>query len=120
MIHMMRKIKMEYTGDEKYLPDAVQRKKWYSIVGYEARKTEKHFESKKKWVEEIFYFIIADNGKMTLIASFNCNTKIDEQAEIPGGQITGLMNNILSLLKVWSEKYGNEEQSGKTDSKAGN
>lgn len=116
MIHMMRKIKLSYTGDDKYLPEGIERKKWYPIVGYEARKIEKSFDSGKKWVEELFYFVISSQGKVTLIASFNCHTAIDEQAEIPGGQLIGLMNNILTLLKVWSEKHEKEERNREKDS----
>jgi len=113
MIHMIHPIQCKYTGDDKYMRDGIERKKWYTVVGYEARNVEKEFEGKKKWIDELFYLVINDQGKMVVIASFNCSVRIDQQSEIPGTQIAGLMSNLLSLVKVWSEKH---ENSGKDDS----
>lgn len=104
MIHLQRKIKCKFTGSEEYQPEGIAREKWFPVIGYEIRKREKKFENKIEMVEDVFYLVTNEKGRMITLASFNCSTMIDEQAELSGGQLMQLLNNILSMGKVLSEK----------------
>jgi hypothetical protein len=108
MVIMQRKIQCKYTGPDKYMQEGFRRDKWLPVVATEVRKREKAYEGKKRVIEEIFYIIIGDNGQLITTASFNCETRIDESAEIPGGQLIGLLNNLLTMVKVWSEKFSGD------------
>lgn len=105
MVIMQRKIQCKYTGPDKYLQEGFKRDKWFPVVATEVRRREKEYEGKKRTVEEIFYIVIGEKGQLVTTASFNCETRIDESAEIPGGQLIGLLNNLLTMVKVWSEKF---------------
>lgn len=104
MVHIMRKIKCKFVGSEDYQPEGIPRDKWFPVIGYEIRRREKEFQGKKETVEDVYYLVTNDKGKMVTIASFNCSTMIDEQAEIEGGKIASLLNNIMLMGKVISEK----------------
>lgn len=106
MIHMMRKVRCKYTGSDEYQPEGIDRKVTYPVIAYEIRRREKPgFEDKPaKVVEEIFFIVLNSNAVLTTVASFNCKVYIDENAEFPGGQAIQLMNNILTMGKVLSEK----------------
>lgn len=100
----MRKIKCKFTGSDDFLPEGVPRDKWLPVIGYETRKREKEFEGKKSIVEDILYLVTNEKGKIVPIASFNCSTMIDDQSEIEGGKLLSVLNNILAMGKVLSEK----------------
>lgn len=115
MIHIMRKIKCKFTGSEDYQPEGIPRDKWFPVIGYEVRAREKEFQGKKERVEDVYYLVTNDKGKMVTIASFNCTTMIDEQAEIEGGKLLSMLNNISLMGKIISEKMAKfpDRESGK-------
>jgi hypothetical protein len=104
MVHIMRKIKCKFTGSEDYQPEGIPRDRWFPVIGYEVRAREKDFQGKKERVEDIYYLVTNDKGKMVTIASFNCTTMIDESAEIEGGKLLSMLQNISIMGKVISEK----------------
>lgn len=114
MIMLQRKIKCKFTGSDDYLPEGVPRDKFIPVIGIEARRREKTYEGKTQWVEDLFYIVINNKGKVVTIASFNCSTMIDESAEIPAGQLVQLLNNITIVGKVISEKMASVSPSGNT------
>lgn len=104
MIHLQRKIKCKFTGSEDFQPEGIPRDKWLPVIGYEARRREKDFQGKKETVEDVYYLVTNDKGKLVTIASFNCSTMIDEAAEINSGELMRLMTNISTMGKIISEK----------------
>jgi len=110
MIHLQRKVKMKYTGSDEYLPQGVPREKFIPVIGYESRKVEKTYEGKQKTSEEIFYFVLNDNGKMTRIAEFNCVTMIDEQAELNVDRAVQMAQNLTTSVKLITETYAKSRE----------
>lgn len=100
----MRKIKCKFTGSEDFQPEGIPRDKWFPVLGYETRQRQKTFENKTETVTDVYYLVTNDKGRLTTIASFNCSTMIDEQAEIEGGKLLSMLNNISLMGKVISEK----------------
>lgn len=121
MIHLMRKIKCKFTGSEEYQPEGVKRDQWFPVIGYEARKREKTIGDKTQWVEDIFYLITNEKGKIVTIASFNCQTMIDEKAEIDLKAALDLLRNVTIIGKVLSEKISavTTEDNGTNNEKKG-
>lgn len=104
MIHIQRKLRCKFTGPDGYLQSGIEPGKWMNVIGYEIRNREREYDGKKSVIGEIYFVVIGNNGKVSVIASFNCETRIDDHAEISGGQIVQLMTNILTMGKVLSEK----------------
>lgn len=104
MVHMMRKLKCKFTGSEDFQPEGIPRDKWLPVLGYETRNRVKRFENKEENVTDIYYLVMNDKGRLTTIASFNCSTMIDEAAELEGGKLLSMLNNISLMGKVISEK----------------
>lgn len=104
MVHMMRKIKCKFTGSEDFQPEGIGRDKWFPVIGYETRQRQKTFDNKTETVTDIYYLVTNDKGRLVTVASFNCSTMIDEAAEIPGGELMRMLNNISLMGKVISEK----------------
>lgn len=122
---LQRKLKCKYTGSDDYLPPDVPREKFMPVVGFEYRKRkisgvgENHNTTKE--IEDLYFLVINSKGKITTIASFNCNTMIDENAEINAGSLMQLLNNITIMGKVLSEKVakGNQNKIVEGDAKQG-
>lgn len=112
MIYIQRKLKCKYTGDEKYRQEGIERDKWMPVVGFESRKRNVTYEGKTKVVDDLYYVVISAKSEVLIVSSINCIARIDEGAELQGGQAVGLMNNILSVLKVISEGYAKNNTSG--------
>lgn len=116
---MQRKIKCKFTGADDFLPEGIPRDKFIPVIGIEVRKRV-HIDNRpgkegaKKEVEDIYYIVTDDKGKITSIASFNCSTMIDEKAEIDFSAAMQMMNNITIIGKILSEKMA------KSDSATGN
>lgn len=120
MIMLQRKIKCKFTGSEDFQPEGIPRDKWLPVIGFEVRRREKIFNDKKEIVEDVYYLVTNEKGKLQTIASFNCSTMIDEQAEINSGELIRLLNNISMMGKIISEKMatfpdrkGSETDTGK-------
>jgi hypothetical protein len=116
MIHMMRKLKCKFTGADDFLPEGIPRDKFLPVLGIESRKrihvdTREGKQGKQKEVEDIFYLVTDDKGKLISIASFNCATMIDEKAEIDFNATMQMMNNITIIGKILSEKMAKNDNS---------
>lgn len=111
MIVIQRKLKAKYTGEDQYKQDGIDRDKWMNVIGIESRKRLKKYEGKEKWVDDLFLVVINNNSKACIISAMNMDIRIDDGAELQGGQATQLMQNILTLLKVMSEKMGKNANS---------
>ncbi len=111
MIHMMRKLKCKYTGPDDYLPEGVPRDKFIPVLGYEVRRREQRKEDKTVIVEDVYYMVTNDKGKLVSIASFNCSTMIDERAEIDLSAAVKLLENVTMIGKVLSEKMAASDRS---------
>jgi hypothetical protein len=113
---MQRKIKCKFTGADDFLPEGIPRDKFLPVLGIETRKRV-HVDNRpgkegiKKEVEDIFYLVTDDKGKMISIASFNCSTMIDEKAEIDFSAAMQMMNNITIIGKILSEKMAKSDNS---------
>lgn len=111
---IQRKLKCKFTGSDDFLPEGVPRDKFMPVIAYEYQRREKEFEGKARIQEDLFYIVLNNKGKPTRIASFNCATMIDENAEINAGQLMQLLNNITIMGKVISENMA--KSSGETGS----
>lgn len=103
-ISLQRKLKCKFTGSDDYLPEGIPRDKFIPVIGFEYRRREQNKDGKSFTVEDVYFQVINDKGKLISIASFNCSTMIDEAAEINGGQLVQLLNNISIMGKLISEK----------------
>lgn len=117
MIYLQRKLKMKFIGADDYLPEGVPRGKWIPVIGFEVRRREqqKQNEQGTKIVEDIYYVITNDKGKVVSVASFNCSTMIDENAEWNTSQAMQLISNLTVLAKVLSEKLSKTDSKGTTE-----
>lgn len=104
MIHLTRVVKVKYSGPDDYLPENIGREKWMPVIGYEVRHVKKTIKEVERDIEEIFFRVIDNNGKLVHVAAFNCSVMIDEKATMDGNQIVSLLGNVVSLIKVLSEK----------------
>lgn len=109
-IILQRKLKCKFTGSDDYLPEDIPREKFMPIVGYEYRKREVRKDDKSFSVEDLYYQVINSKGKIISLASFNCNTMIDENAEINAGTLMQLLNNISLIGKVLSEQFAKTDK----------
>ena len=113
---LQRKIKCKFIGSSEYQPEGIPNDKFIPVIGYEYRKREQNKDGKIIWVEDMYFLVVTAKGKLTPLASFNCATMIDEQAEINGGTLAQLLNNITIIGKVLSEKI-TKDDSGWTGEK---
>lgn len=104
MIQMMKKIEVKFTGDDEYRPKELPRDKWLSVLGYEWKRRNTEYEGKPKVVNDLFFIVVGNNGKVCRVSEISCSVRIDQRSEIEGGQLIQMMNNITTLLKVISEK----------------
>lgn len=104
MIHLTKPLKAKYTGPDDYLPENIPRDKWLPVIGYEIRRIPKNIKGETKEVEEPFFLFIDTVGKIKAVAAFNFSTLIDDKAILDANQVCQLLQNVVSLLKVLSEK----------------
>lgn len=105
MAQLIKKIKCKFVAADEYKPDEISRDRWMPVIGIESRKKEfKRDDKPSVFGEEFFFLVIDDKGKLRTIASFNCQTMIDDNAEINPGQLMRLLENIAIIGKVLSEK----------------
>lgn len=114
---IQRKLKCKFTGSDDFLPEDIPRDKFIPVIGYEYRRKEREHNGKSFVQEDVYYIVINNKGKLTTIASFNCSTMIDDQAEINANQLMQLLNNITIMGKVMSEKMAKtgDKNSSATD-----
>lgn len=120
MIMLQRKIKCKFTGSEDYQPEGIPRDRWLPVIGWETRKREKEYQGTKQWVEDIFYHVTNEKGKLVCIASFNCSTMIDEKAEVDLNLAIELLKNstvigkaICEKMATFPDRKGSETDTGK-------
>ena len=105
MAQLIRKLKCKFTAADDYKPEYISRDKWMPVVGIESRRKEIKKEGRQPQViEEFFYLIIDDQGKLRTIAAFNCNTMIDDTTEINPAKLMTAIENVIIIGKVLSEK----------------
>lgn len=104
MIHLIRAIKAKYTGPDDFLPENVSRDKWMPVIGYEARHVRKMIKEVERDVEELFFKVIDNTGKLVQVAAFNCSVMVDDNATLDSNRIVVLLGNVVSLVKALSEK----------------
>jgi len=112
MIMLARKIRIKFIGDDNYLPENISRDNWIPVIGWEVRRRS-HFipaNGKEKIMEDVFFHCIGNNGKMQVIASFNCMVRIDESAEINFKQATDLLANVVTMGKILCEKLAAQSE----------
>lgn len=109
-IILQRKLKCKFTGSDDYLPEFIPRDSFIPVIGFEYRKREVLKENKNFFIEDLYYQVINSKGKIISIASFNCNTMIDEQAEINSGTLMQLLNNISLIGRVLSEQVAKTDK----------
>lgn len=81
MIWIQRKIKCKFIGDERWLPENVERGKWMPVIGIKTVTKIIEKRGSRKQVEDMNYMVIGNDSKIAYIASFNCATMIDEKGE---------------------------------------
>lgn len=69
------KLRVQYSGEKGYKPEGIDYNKWYDVVSTHSRKRTSEFEGKKKELIEVFFWVIADNGKLTKLIHTNCFVK---------------------------------------------
>lgn len=114
MVWMQRKIKCKVINDE-YRPEGIPSDRFIPVLGIETRKREKEYQGKKMWVEDVYYLVVDNRGKLLSVASFNCSTMVDEEAELKTNRAIDLLNNTMTMWKVASEKL--QEISSKSGNK---
>lgn len=114
MVWMQRKIKCKVINPD-YKPDGIP-DKFIPVLGIETRKREKEYQGKKMIVEDVYYLVVDNRGKLLSIASFNCATMVDEEAELKLNRATELLNNVTVMWRVANEKL--QEVSGTGSNKA--
>ncbi len=117
MVHFQRKIKINYSGDDKYLPKNITRGKWLPVLGYEVRSTDRMIDGIKKVFQDVFFLVIGDDSSLVKVAEMNCRVMIDEKAELDVHAAMDLLRNITLMGKVISEKMAEVhiEGGGKKD-----
>lgn len=111
MIYLQRKLKCKYVGSNDFQPEGIPANKWMIVIGYETIRREKRFGEKTETVDDLYFFVVNDKGKISKIAQFNCQVMIDEASELNTAQLTMLLNNILTIGKNLSETMANQNHS---------
>lgn len=101
---MQRKVKCRYVGESKFKPENVPAEKWMPVIAFEVVRGSNFHEGKEKTFENLFYHVIDSKGKLVKVASFNCQTIIDDNAEVQGGTLSQMVNNLTVMVKVLGEK----------------
>lgn len=104
MIIMSKKLKIKYTGEDKYKPKNIKRDVFMAVIGTESKTRERTFDGKTRTVSDVSFMVIGDNGQPALLHEMNSQIMVDENAELEGGRLVQMVNNLLTLMKVWSEK----------------
>lgn len=96
---IVRKLKCRFSGDKKYLPDGIPENKWIPVIGYEIR--ERHQASRNnanRIVNDIFYLVLDDKGKIIPLASFNCQTIVDDsELQVMVSMVKGIATLVETL-----------------------
>ena len=101
MIMLQRKLKCKYVGEPKYLPDNFPVDRFVPVVGYEVRRRNIHRKDsdKEDVVEDVYYQVIDNKGKLIPVASFNMQTMIDDGDEKSMLAIAQNTGEIASMIK---------------------
>lgn len=81
MVHLQRKLKCMYVGEDKYKPEGIPENKWLQVIGYETkrRNTRKPNSNEMIVVEDTYLKVINNNGMIVDLAAFNCKVTIDNE-----------------------------------------
>ena len=87
MVYFNRKLKVKFSGDQKFLPQEMPEGKFLPVLGYTTQKRIQKVDDGTgtmvpKEKEDIYFFCIGTNGHFFRIAEFNCAVMIDEKAEL--------------------------------------
>lgn len=101
MIMLQRKLKCKFIGEQKYLPDNFPPNQFVPVVGYEIRKRniQRQGSDEVLTVEDVYYQVIDNKGKLIPVASFNMQTMIDDGDEKAVMAIAQNTGEIASMIK---------------------
>lgn len=117
MVWMQRKLKCKVTTtDSRYRPEGIP-ERFIPVLGIETRRREKTFEGKITIVEDVYYLVVTNNGKLIPIASFNCVTMIDGQCDI---SINQAISSFMTMLEAWKDGELPKSSNKSGDSKGEN
>lgn len=103
MVWMQRKLKCKVINSD-YRPEGIPENKFIPVLGIETRRREKEFEGKKTIVEDVYFLVVTDRGKLITVGSFNCATMLDEESELKTNKAIELLSNTTIMWKVLNEK----------------
>ncbi len=121
MLHYLRKIKIKFVGDAKYIPNEMPEGKFIPVIGYSTRTvTINKGGEDQSTKDEVLFHCIGVNGKMVRIVEFNCLVMIDEKAELDVmtvatemcGKLSMAIGNCNSLLKFLSSEVEKRDVKG--------
>ena len=104
MIVMQRPLMAKYSGPDEYIPEGIPRDKFLPVVGVKTRTEERMVKDKPKKIEDIFYLIINDKGKLTEVSSFNCTTEINRKLEIQGDLFLNVIGALSTNIGTMTEE----------------
>ncbi len=127
MVYFNRKIKVKFSGDQKFLPQDMPEGKFLPVLGYTFQKRTQVIDDVPKEKEDIYFFCIGTSGKMFRVSEFNCKIMIDEKAELDVmtmaaeicGKLEKAVNNCNILLKYLSGQAADTEKAVKDVSDQG-
>lgn len=103
MIVLQRPLMAKYSGPDEYIPEGITRDKFLPVVGVKTRTEERMVKDKPKKIEDIFYLVINDKGKLLEVSAFNCTTEINRKLELNTDQLLNALGAIASNTGIMTE-----------------
>ncbi len=111
MIVLQRPLLAKYSGPDEYMPEEMKRDKFLPVVGVKTRLNERVVNGQEKKIEDIYYLLINDKGKLIEVSSFNCTTEINRKLEFNPEQVVQILGAISTVLGTIADQYA-ASQSG--------
>lgn len=128
MVHYLRKLKVKFVGEQKFLPQDMPEGKFIPVLGYSTKKiTVKNEDGNRESdIEGVVFHCIGISGKIVHVAEFNCAVMIDGKAEIEAltiaseicGKLSMAIGNCNSLLKYLSSEVEKRDLKGGSNADA--
>lgn len=127
MVHFLRKLKVKFSGDPKYLPQDMPEGKFVPVLAYGTQKRIQMVDKNQTGQpvptekEDVVFFCIGTSGKLFRVADFNCSVMIDEKAENDimtaaaemAGKLSMAVSNCNVLLKYLSGQAADTDKAVK-------
>jgi hypothetical protein len=82
MLFFQRRIKCKYVGEKKFAPESITPNVWMPVIGFYGKLKKIKNDHASGSIENekmyIYYYVIGNDGKLLSVASWNCNTMLDE------------------------------------------